>query len=91
MQLYENSVQDWVCNNGFKFSTSKTVCMSFCNQRKQYAETSVMLDKNPIEVVTEAKFHGGVFDRTLSYKSNFDHLKTNCLKALDILIVGHTD
>ena len=26
MQLCVNSVRDWVSNNGFKFSTSKTVC-----------------------------------------------------------------
>ena len=32
-----------------------------------------------------------MFDQTL-YKSHVDYLKTNCLKALDILkVVGHTD
>ena len=91
MQLCVNSVQEWVSNNGFKFSTTETVCMHFCNQRKQFAEP-FMLDKNPIKVVTEAKFLGVILDRTLSYKSNVDYLKTNCLKALDILtVVGHTD
>ena len=66
--------------------------MHFCNQRKQFAEPSIMLDKIPIKVVTEAKFLKVVFDRTLSYKFHFDYLKTNCLKALDILkVVGHTD
>ena len=70
MQLCVNSVQDWVSNNGFKFSTSKTVCMHFCNQRKHFSEPSVLLDKNPIKVVSEAKFLGVIFDRTLSYNSN---------------------
>ena len=92
MQLCVNSVQDWVSNNGFKFSTSKTVCMHFCNQRKHFSEPSILLDKNPIKVVTEAKFLGVIFDRTLSYSSHVNYLKTNCLKALDILkVVGHTD
>ena len=51
-----------------------------------------MLDKNPIKVVTEAKFLCVVFDRTLSYQRHADYLKTNYLKALDILkVVGHTD
>ena len=45
-----------------------------------------MLEKNPTKVVSEAKFLGVVFDRTLSYKSHVDYLKTNCLK-----IVGHID
>ena len=44
MQLCVNSVQDWISNNGFKFFTSKTVCMHFCNQRKHFAEPSI-LDK----------------------------------------------
>ena len=92
MQLCVNSVQDWVSDNGFKFSTSKTVCVHFCNQRKHFAEPSVLLDKTPIKVVTEAKFLGIIFDRTLSYNSHVNYLKTNCLKALDILkVVGHTD
>ena len=51
-----------------------------------------MLDKNPIKVLTEAKFLGVVFDWTLSYNDNVNYLKTNCLKALYILkVVGHTD
>ena len=66
--------------------------MHFCNQRKQYAEPSIMLDKNPITVVTEVKFFGVVFDRTLSYKNHVDYLKTNGLKAVDISkVIGHTD
>ena len=62
MQLCVNSVQEWVSNNGFKFSTSKTVCMHFCDQCKQFTKTSSMSEENPIKVVTEAKFLGVVFD-----------------------------
>ena len=66
--------------------------MLFCNQRKHFAEPSILLDKNPIKVVTEAKFLGVIFDRTLSYNSHVNYLKTNCPKALYILkVVGHTD
>ena len=63
-QLCVNGVQDWVSNNGFKFSTSKTVCIHFYNQRKHFAEPYILLDKNPIKVVTEARFLGVIFDRT---------------------------
>ena len=59
MQLCVNSVQEWFSDNGFKFSTSKPVCMHFCNQRKQFGEPSTMLEKNPMKVMTV------VFDRTL--------------------------
>ena len=66
--------------------------MHFCNQRKHFAEPSILLDKTPIKVVPEAKFLGVVFDRTLSYSSLVNYLRTNCLKALDILkVIGHTD
>ena len=92
MQLCLNSVQEWISKNGFKFSTIKTVCMHFCNQHRKYAEPSIMVDKSPIKVVTEAKFLGVVFDRTLSYNGHVEYLRTNCLKALDILkVVGHTN
>ena len=92
MQLCVNSVQDWVSKYGFKFSTSKTVCMCFCNQSKHFAEPSILLDKTPTKVVTDAKFLGVIFDRTLCYSSHIKYLKTNCLKALDILkVVGRTD
>ena len=57
MHLCVNSVQGWVSNNGFKISSSKTVCMHFCNQRKQFAEPSTMLENNPLKVVSEAKIY----------------------------------
>ena len=66
--------------------------MHFCDQRKHFAEPSILLDKISIKVVTEAKFLGVKFDRTLSYSSHVNYLKTNCFKALDVLkVVGHTD
>ena len=64
-----SSRQQW-----FKFSTTNIVCMHFCNQGRQYAKTSIMLDKNPIKVVTEAKFLGMVSGRTLSYKNHVNYL-----------------
>ena len=48
MQLCVNGVQDLVSKNGFKCSTRKSVRMRFCNQRKHFAEPSILLDKTPI-------------------------------------------
>ena len=82
MQLCANSVQDWVSENGFKFFTSKTVCLL----------VFVFLGKTPIKVVKEAKFLGLIFDIKLTFKNHVQYLKTSCQKALDILrVVGHTD
>ena len=66
--------------------------MHFCNQRKHFEEPSILLDKNLIKVVTETKFLGVIFDRTLSYSSRVNYLKTNCVKDLNVLkVIGHTD
>ena len=54
------------------------------NQRKHFAELSILLGKDSIKVVTEAKFLGVIFVRTLSYNSHVNYLKRDCLKALDI-------
>ena len=93
MQLCVNSVQKWVSENGFKFSTSKTVCIHFHQQYVFFSpDPNILLGKTPIKVVKQAKFLGLIFDTKLIFKSHIQYLKTSCQKALDILrVVGHTD
>ena len=95
-QLCVNSVQKWVTENGFKFSTSKTVCIHF---HQQYflnfifsPDPNILLGKTPIKVVREEKFVSVILDTKLTFKNHIQYLKTSCQKALDILrVVGHTD
>ena len=95
-QLCVNSVQKWVTENGFKFSTSKTVCIHF---HQQYflnfifsPDPNILLGKTPIKVVREEKFLSVILDTKLTFKNHIQYLKTSCQKALDILrVVGHTD
>ena len=92
MQLCVNSVQKWVTENGFKFSTSKTVCIHFHQQYGFFPDPNILLGKTPIKVVREAKFLDVIFDTKLTFKNHIQYLKTSCQKALDILrVVGHTD
>ena len=92
MQLCVNSVPKWVSENGFKFSTSKTVCIHFHQQYGFFPDPNILLGKTPIKVVREAKFLGVIFDTKLTFKNHIQRLKTSCQKALDILrVVGHTD
>ena len=92
IQLCVNSVQKWVSENGFKFSTSKTVCIHFHQQYVFFPDPNILLGKTPIKVVKEAKFLGLIFDTKLTFKNHIKYLKTSCQKALDILrVVGHTD
>ena len=92
MQLCVNSVQNWVSENGFKFSTSKTVCIHFHQQYGFFPDPNILLGKTPIKVVKEAKFLGLIFATKLTFKNHIQYLKTSCQKALDIpRAVGHTD
>ena len=69
-----NSVQDWVSNNRLKISLAKQ-SMHFVINVKRQAEPSNLLDKNPIKLVTEAKFLGVTFDHILSFNNYFRYLK----------------
>ena len=92
MQLCVNSVQEWVSEYGFKFSTSKTVCIHFHQQYGFFPDPNILLGKTPIKVVKEAKFLGLIFDTKLTFKNRVQYLKSSCQKAVDILrVVGHTD
>ena len=93
MQLCVNSVQKWVSENGFRFSTSKTVCIHFHLQYFFFSpDPNILLGKTPIKVVREVKFLGVIFDTKLTFKNHIHYLKTSCQKALDILrVVEHTD
>ena len=92
MQLCVNSIQKWVTENGFKFSTSKTVCIHFHQQYVFFSDSNILLGKTPIKVVKEPKFLGLIFNTKLTFKNRIQYLKTSCQKALDILrVVGHTD
>ena len=95
MQLCVNSVQEWESEKGFKFSTSKTVCIHF-HQQYVFPQTLTSCwgkeKKTPIKVVKEAKFLGLIFDTKFTFKNHVQYVKTSRQKALDILrVVGHTD
>ena len=75
MQLCVNSVQKRVTENGFKFSTSKTVCIHFHQQYVFFPDPNILLGKTPIKVVREAKFLVLSLTRNLLLKITFNTLK----------------
>lgn len=92
LQLCLGRIEKWASENGFKFSTSKTVGMHFCNKRKLHLDPELTLYGNPIKMVDETKFLGLIFDKKLTFLPHIKMLKSKCLKALDILkVVGSTD
>ena len=83
-------LQDWADSNGFKLSTSKTVCIHFCRLRKSHPEPQLFLNGNPVPVVEEVKFLGIIFDRKLFF-AHLRYLKNKCAKALNLLrVFAHT-
>ena len=67
LQQCLNKLQDWADSNGFKFTTSKTVCIHFCRLRKSHPEPQLFMNGNPVPVVEKVKFLGIIFDRKLSF------------------------
>jgi len=86
-----NKLSDWADTNGFKFSSSKTVCMHFCRIHKLHQDPVLILNRSAIPVVEETKFLRIIFDRKLSFLPHIRHLKDKCTKTLNLLrFVEHT-
>ena len=75
MQQNLNKIEYWATSNGFKFSKSKTLCVHFCQLRKQHDDPVLHLYGSPIPVVEESKFLGILFDRKLSFIPHIKDLK----------------
>jgi hypothetical protein len=82
----------WCNENGFKFSATKTVCIHFCNKRILHPEPTLLLNNQPIPIVSETKFLGVIFDKKLSFIPHLQNLRTKCTKAMNLLkVVSHRD
>jgi len=81
LQTCLNKLQNWADTNGFKFSTSKTVCMHFCRLRKLNPEPELLLNDTPIPVVEEVTFLSLIFDRKLSFLPHLTYINNKCMKA----------
>jgi len=88
LQRSLNNLQHWVDSNGFKFSSTKTVCVHFCRLRKAHPDPQLLLIGTPIPVVEQTKFIGLIFDKKLSFITHLQYLKNKCLKTLNLLRVA---
>jgi hypothetical protein len=70
--------------NGFKFSSSKTVGMHFCNKRGLLPDPELKSYNSPIKIVPETKCLGLIFDSKLTFLPHIKMLKNKSLKALNI-------
>ena len=82
LQQCLNKLQTWSEENGFKFSKSKAKCMHLCNLRGVQPDPELYLDKTKIEVVSEFKFLGVIFDKKLSFLPHITALKRSARRLL---------
>jgi len=87
LQRCLNKLQYWADTNGFRFSTSKTVCIHFCGLLKPHLDPHLSLNGMPSPVVEKTKFPGLTFDCKLSFIPHLHFLKEKCLKAINLLRV----
>ena len=86
LQQSLSKIEHWTNTSGFKFSSSKTVCMHFCHLRKPHPDPMLNLYGAAIPVVQEVKFLGLIFDSKLSFLPHLRYLKKKCIKALNLLL-----
>jgi hypothetical protein len=77
-------IEKLAMENGFKFSSSKTLGIHFCNKRGLHPHPELKLYNSPINIVSETKFVGLPFDSKLNFLPHIKLLKNKSLKALNI-------
>ena len=82
-----NEIGNWADNNGFKFSTSKTIAVRFSRTRRKEEIPTLMLKGNIIPYEDQVKFLGLIFDKGLTWGPHIDFLKIKVKKSLNILKV----
>ncbi|GFV82471.1 RNA-directed DNA polymerase from mobile element jockey [Trichonephila clavipes] len=82
-----NNFTKWAEQNGFVFSTEKTVSVVFSRKRGVFPNPELFIGRSLIKVVNEVKFLGLIFDQSLRFHRHLKDLKIRSAKALNILKV----
>jgi len=79
LQRSLNMLSHWADTNGFKFSSSKTVCMHFFRLRIAHPNPELTLNGTLIPVVEQTKLLGVIFDNKLTFFPHIRYLKEKSL------------
>jgi len=86
-----NQLVSWCNRNGFKFSSTKTTCVHFTTKRLT-SKPLLFINNSAIQVSSEAKFLGIIFDSKLTFRQHINQLKAKCIKASNIIkVISHYD
>ena len=87
LQRSINAVTKWADENGFRFSSSKTVAVRFARCRRAEEIPTLTLKGNILTYEKEVKFLGMIFDQKLTWASHIASLKKKVKNSLNILKV----
>ncbi|GFT16242.1 probable RNA-directed DNA polymerase from transposon X-element [Trichonephila clavipes] len=87
IQTTINNFTKWAEQNGFDFSTEKTVSVVFTRKRGGFPNPELFIGRSIIQVVNEVKFLGLIFDQSLRFHRHLKDLKIRSANALNILKV----
>ena len=73
-----NRLGRWCDENVLKFSPTKTMCVHFCQLRKEHLDHQLYLNGTQIPIIGETKFIGPIFDSKLSFIPHLTSLKNRC-------------
>ena len=79
-----NKIKSSVIMNGFRFSTTKTVCMSFYKRVEPVMQPDLKIGEHKIPVLNYAKFLVLYWDRKLTWNVHISQLKAKATKSLNI-------
>ena len=90
LQTNINKIDKWASNNGFKFSTAKTVAVRFSRSRRIENIPPLLLKGNVIPYEEHVKFLGIKFDQKLTWNLHIQDLKLKVRESINILKVVST-
>ena len=85
LQIAIEKILEFTKMTGFQISAEKTVAVHFHRKRGLQPEPSLLMEGNPIKFEQTTKFLGMIFDQRLYWSVHITHLKSKCLKSIDIL------
>ena len=80
-----DKVNNWATLNGFRFSATKTVCMSFYNGCEPVVLPDLWLGNHKIPAVESTKFLGLYWNRKLTWWVHINQLKVKATRSLNVM------
>ena len=85
LQIAVNNISKWVAINGYKFSTTKTVSMTFYWEKEPQLKPAINCNGIVIPHVKTTNFLGLHWDSKLTWAPHIAQLKSKCNRVLNLL------